>query len=528
MPDHNPGVAAVQKDTPSLSAEAGAFLALAGPMIVSRLGVAAMGIADGVMLARHSTGQLAVLGLADTLMGRVIDIGIVFVTAGLALAAQARAGAADAQRGVGRVWQTSLLLSLLAGTLVLLFGLFGGPVLNALGQPEALVPDASRVIFILSLGVIPALMAVASAGLLEALGKPIGVAVLVVLANGLNIALNNVLIFGRMGFPEMGAEGAAWSSTLVRTLLALALLASVWWVAGRERYGIRERYRATDWAAGQEQRARGWAGAANVTVLAGLSLVLPVMAGWIGEAAVAQITALWLVMAPAMIVAWGMGDAAGMRVAALLGASRTRGVESENRPQQGQFLPDLRAHSPAMGQKDGEKWTAAVDLQPTTPKPDRLPGQAEGQTDLPERLRATGGRLALVLLIVVLLAAALYLLAPQTVVRWVAHDPALVVAVVPLLPLGLAAIATDAMSILYSGMLRSLGVLRAPFVLHAVTGLAMLPIAWALAFPMGWGVTGLLFAQALVAIVRALALGWLYDRHAARLNQPTTPLLTPA
>ncbi len=48
------------------------------------------------------------------------------------------------------------------------------------------------------------------------------------------------------------------------------------------------------------------------------------------------------------------------------------GVESENRPQRGQFLLDLQAHSPAMGQKDGGKWTAAVDLQPTIPKPDRL------------------------------------------------------------------------------------------------------------------------------------------------------------
>ena len=55
-----------------------------------------------------------------------------------------------------------------------------------------------------------------------------------------------------------------------------------------------------------------------------------------------------------------------------LGACRTWGVESENWPQRGQFLPDLQAHSPAMGQKDGEKWTAAVDLQPTIPKSDRL------------------------------------------------------------------------------------------------------------------------------------------------------------
>ena len=45
-----------------------------------------------------------------------------------------------------------------------------------------------------------------------------------------------------------------------------------------------------------------------------------------------------------------------------LGACRTWGVESENWPQRGQFLPDLRPHSGAMGQKDGEKWTAGANL----------------------------------------------------------------------------------------------------------------------------------------------------------------------
>src|SRR5690606_12828206 len=55
-----------------------------------------------------------------------------------------------------------------------------------------------------------------------------------------------------------------------------------------------------------------------------------------------------------------------------LGACRTWSVESENWPQRGQFLPDLQPHSPAMGQKDGGKWTAAADLQPTISKSDRL------------------------------------------------------------------------------------------------------------------------------------------------------------
>ena len=55
-----------------------------------------------------------------------------------------------------------------------------------------------------------------------------------------------------------------------------------------------------------------------------------------------------------------------------LGACRTWDVDSKKRPQRGQFLLDLPAHSPAMGQKDGEKWTAAAASQPTLPKSDRL------------------------------------------------------------------------------------------------------------------------------------------------------------
>ena len=65
----------------------------------------------------------------------------------------------------------------------------------------------------------------------------------------------------------------------------------------------------------------------------------------------------------------------------VLAACRTWGVESENQPQRGQFLPGLQAHSLAMGQKDGEKWGAAADLQPTTPKSDRLLG-VTGATSL--------------------------------------------------------------------------------------------------------------------------------------------------
>ncbi|MFZ5488062.1 MAG: NADP-dependent oxidoreductase [Pseudomonadota bacterium] len=54
------------------------------------------------------------------------------------------------------------------------------------------------------------------------------------------------------------------------------------------------------------------------------------------------------------------------------GACRTLGVDSENAPRRGQFLPDSPPHSGAMGQEDGKKWAAAAHSQPTIPKSDRL------------------------------------------------------------------------------------------------------------------------------------------------------------
>jgi len=74
-----------------------------------------------------------------------------------------------------------------------------------------------------------------------------------------------------------------------------------------------------------------------------------------------------------------------------LAACRAWVVASENRPQREQFAPDSPPHSPAMGPEDGAKWAAAVDLQPTTPKSDRLPSALtviELDRDLAQRLRA--------------------------------------------------------------------------------------------------------------------------------------------
>ena len=62
------------------------------------------------------------------------------------------------------------------------------------------------------------------------------------------------------------------------------------------------------------------------------------------------------------------------RLCQALGACWAFDATGENAPQRGQFLPDSPPHSQAMGQEDGEKWTAAAGLQPALDKSGRLPG----------------------------------------------------------------------------------------------------------------------------------------------------------
>ena len=56
----------------------------------------------------------------------------------------------------------------------------------------------------------------------------------------------------------------------------------------------------------------------------------------------------------------------------ILGACRAWSVEARIGPGKDSFCRIRRPTAVVMGQEAGEKWTAAVNLQPTIPKPDRL------------------------------------------------------------------------------------------------------------------------------------------------------------
>lgn len=445
---------------PSLVQEARCFLSLAGPMIVSRVGLAGMSLADGVMVAQFSasgTHELAVLGLAEGTTGRALDVMAALVIAGLTMAA--RPGQDTAHRS--SVWRQSMMLALAGGLGAMLLSFSAPWWLPLAGQDASLVPPAAAVSVVLGLGFVAALVALASAGFLEVTGRAYTVVIAVMLANLLNIGLNWVFISGALGLPEMGALGCAWATTIVRWLMALGLCIYVWNLRDHVQLGIRKRWRRQDWLNGRAQRLRGYSATAQALILNLLNLIIPLMAGSLGGSAMAALKAVLLLLTPCSIVIWGLSDASAVRVAVSQGNPATNG------PRVTGWLTTALS--------------AGLGLMMVLP----------------------------------------FLLAPVAISTWLSSDPILVSTVSSLMLIGVAIVLCDAPGFALSAALRSLGQLKALFVLDVVVSVLLVVAAWWLSFRLQFGVAGLLWAMLLSRCLRTLALATLFQlrtRHFSHLS----------
>ena len=448
-----------------LAREAAHFGPLAGSQIASCLGLAALGVVDGVMLAQHGAGQLAVHGLADAMAGRGLDLGLAVVMASMTLApVAATAQRGGDQRELGRLWHQALLLALLLGGAGILLGALAPLLLTLLGVPVTLADAAEPVIAILSLGLLPALLAVACAGLLHATGRAGGVLLALLGANVLNLALNLQLIDG----PSGAAAGVATATTVVRWVLALGLLATCWCLPEQARYGLRRRFGSRQWQAGAAQRRLGHKLASQAGARALLPAGLVLMASWQGTLTLASLTVLGLVMVPCLTLSSALAATARQRVA--------------------QVLADTR-HRPGSVTRCGERCTA------------------------------------LACLIAVLFFAA-YSASASTLVRTVLREPGVVAQVLPQLPLALTVAALDGLAMLGAALLQGLGEHRRVAKLQWLCVLPALTLAWLLGAVLGGGMAGLLGAMGLAAAAQALAFGRSYRGSAYLLDASAAQAMT--
>jgi MATE family multidrug resistance protein len=302
----------------------GALGRLAWPVMLSRAGILLMALVDVVMLARFDTLALAQASVALGLFVPIMVTGVGLQMGVISLVAR-RHGAGRAADCVD-VWLRALPWACLSGTVGAAAMAFGGPLLRAIGQPEALAQGGGAVALALAPGVLLQILYVTCAFYLEGTGRPKPALAAMAIANLLNVGLNWVLIYGNLGAPALGAVGSALATTAVRLFLAVALMI---WILRlpevRAAGGLRRMggvWGPGGWAAGADMRRLGYAAGLSVFFETSALGALAQMAGLLGPTAAAAYAIAANAEATVFMVALGLGVAAGVRVGAAAGAGR--------------------------------------------------------------------------------------------------------------------------------------------------------------------------------------------------------------
>ena len=185
-----------------------------------------VGIVDTAMVGRLGAEELAAVGLGSRILFSTIFTFAALGTGGAALVARS-IGAKDPE-GANRIAAQALVLGLLAGGIVALAGFYLANYIFTWVRVEPQVAIMGRKYLRVTMlaGVFMLPLFIANA-VLRGAGNTRAPLVVALIANGVNIIGDYLLIFGLAGFPALGVAGAAVATALSQVLgcfLALGIL----------------------------------------------------------------------------------------------------------------------------------------------------------------------------------------------------------------------------------------------------------------------------------------------------------------
>ncbi|MCH9687243.1 MAG: MATE family efflux transporter [Deltaproteobacteria bacterium] len=202
------------------------LLRLGLPVALAQLGVMLLGVVDTMMVGHLGTAALdaAALGSLWIWGTFVFGLGLVF---GMDPVISQAHGAGQPHRIARALWR-GLVVATLATPLLAASWWLTTPGLSLMGQDPALAEAAGRYVEIQLFSAWPMLGFFVLRQYLQ--GREIVMPALgaVIVANLFNVVANWALIFGHLGLPAMGLEGAGLATGLTRCVLCVALAAWIW------------------------------------------------------------------------------------------------------------------------------------------------------------------------------------------------------------------------------------------------------------------------------------------------------------
>ena len=198
-----------------------AIFDLAWPIMVSMLSYTAMSIVDTLFVSRLGTDPLAAVGLAAVLVFFTQSFGAGLMGGVRVLVSQST-GAGDGKTAANLGWQAIWIAAPL-GVVMALMSLAPSDLFTLLGATDTVAEYGDRFFSIRILGAPVVLLNIGMSAYFQGRGDTKTPMHATLLGNGINIALDPLLIFGLWGFPELGVAGAALATITAMSIQVLYL-----------------------------------------------------------------------------------------------------------------------------------------------------------------------------------------------------------------------------------------------------------------------------------------------------------------
>ncbi len=287
------------------------LLSIGIPIMIGQLGMIVLSFADTMMVGHYSTVELGAASFVNNIMNLVIIAGTGF-SYGLTPVVGGFFGRRELP-DAGQALRCALLanVSMAFIMMVLLMALYFN--LGNIGQPSELLPYM-RPYFLVLLASLPFVMLFnAFKQFADSITDTCTSMWILLAGNLLNIVGNYLLIYGKLGFSELGVVGAGVATLLSRVIMVAVFLAVF---LGRKSY---RRYRvgffSKGWSRSLVRRLNtlGWPIALEMGMeTASFSLSI-IMVGWLGTIALASHQVMITISQFTFMVYYGLGAAVAVR-----------------------------------------------------------------------------------------------------------------------------------------------------------------------------------------------------------------------
>jgi MATE family multidrug resistance protein len=302
---------------------------LAYPVMIGQLGFMMMGVVDSLMV-----GEIGAAPLAAASLGNSLTMVIFIVSLGVAIAVTplvAISNGAGNQNECEKFFKQSILVNIIFGLITLTVIVIISYFIQFLDQPQEVVNQASSYTRILGLSIIPVLMFHSYKQFIEGLSFTKPAMYFSILANLVNAFTNWLLIYGNLGFPQLGLDGAGWATFMSRIFMAVGLIIYTNRSINFRSYNMLPVVHSIDYPTIKKILNLGLPSGFQYLFEVGAFSFAVVMVGWIGTKPLAAHQIAINLASISFMIVLGISSAGGIRVGDALGKKdfvnvRTAGI----------------------------------------------------------------------------------------------------------------------------------------------------------------------------------------------------------